>query len=730
MPLQKLQFRPGVIRDVPAYTNTGGWYDCNLVRFKNGFPQPVGGWQRFSDSQFEGTCRDLITWVSLSGKNYIGIGTNKKYYLEEGGALTDITPVREIATLTNPFTATNGSTTLTVADTNHGCDVGDYVTFSGATGLGGNITAAILNNEYEITSIVNANSYTVTMPVAANASDTGNGGSVTAAYQITIGLDTQVGGTGWGAGLWGGASNPFSTTTLGSSPIATNTATNVSSPNVRTTLTITQSLHGLSNGDSVVISGATSVGGVTSTFINGAFEISGVSTNTYDIVVNTNATSTTTGGGSAVVVQAFKASQGVGWGEASTISVGNSLRLWSSDNFGQDLIFCVRDGGIYYWSPTLGANTRGIALNDATLTTDPACPTIGTLVRTSDQERHLIVFGGNNYFNNDGSINNSQDPLLIKWSDQENFTVWTPSATNSAGDLRIGTGTKIVHAVETKREILVWTDVALYSMQYLGPPYTYGINQIASNTTVLGFNSFANVDDTVFWMGNGKFYIYDGRTSELPCPLQKHVFENFNYSQSDKLHAAVNSKFNEVTWFYPSSNSFENDVYITFNYAEKAWTYGTIARTAWVDSGSEKYPIGAGVDNYLYNHELGTDDGSTNPPTALSTFIESSPIEIGSGDQFAFIRRIIPDIGFYESTSESPTVTMTLKTQNYPGANYQNTSNSSISQVATIPVEQFTDQAFVRLRGRQVIFGISSDQVGTFWTLGTPRIEIQPDGKR
>ena len=234
----------------------------------------------------------------------------------------------------------------------------------------------------------------------------------------------------------------------------------------------------------------------------------------------------------------------------------------------------------------------------------------------------------------------------------------------------------------------------------------------------------------MFWMGNGKFYIYDGRTSELPCPLQKHVFENFNYSQSDKLHAAVNSKFNEVTWFYPSANSEENDVYVTFNYAEKAWSYGTLARTAWVDSGSNEYPIGASPDHYLYNHELGTDDGSTNPPTALSTFIESSPIEIGSGDQFAFIRRIIPDIGFYESTSETPTVTMTLKTQNFPGANYQNTSNSSINQVATVPVEQFTDQAFVRLRGRQVIFGISSDQVGTFWTLGTPRIEIQPDGKR
>lgn len=622
MPLQKLQFRPGIIRDVPSYTNGGGWWDGNLVRFKNGFPQPVGGWQRYANVQFNGTCRDLISWVALSGANYIGIGTTTKFYVEKGGVLEDITPLRATETLTNPFAATNGSATLTVTDASNGCQVGDFVTFSGATGLGGNVTAAVLNQEYQVASIVSANAYTITLPVTANASDTGNGGTVTARYQISIGLDTQVGGVGWGAGTWGRG----------------------------------------------------------------------------------------------------------GWGSAATVSVGSSLRLWSSDNFGQDLIYCVRNGGIYYWSPSYGAGVRGDALSS--LTTDPACPTIGALIRVSENERHVIVFGGNNYFNNDGSINNSQDPLLIKWSNQEDYTVWSPSATNTAGDLRLGSGTKIVHAVETKREILVWTDSALYSMQYLGPPYTYGINQIAANTTTLGFNSFANVEDLVYWMGNGKFYVYDGRTSELPCPIQKYVFDNFNYAQSDKVFAAVNSKFNEVTWFYPSANSSENNVYVTYNYAERAWTYGTLARTAWIDSGTEEYPIGASPDHYLYNHEYGTDDGSTNPFSPIHAYLESSPIEIESGEKFAFIRRVIPDIGFYDSTSNTPTVTMTFKTQNFPGANYQNTSNSSISQTATIPVEQFTDQAFVRLRGRQVSFKISSEQVGTFWTLGTPRIEIQPDGKR
>lgn len=622
MPLQKLQFRPGVIRDVPAYTNTGGWYDCNLVRFKNGFPQPIGGWQKYATNTFNGTCRDLISWVALNGSSYVGVGTTTKYYVERGGVLEDITPLRDTVTLTGPFSASNGSATLTVTDVNHGCVANDFVTFSGATSLGGNVTAAVLNTEHQIATIVDPDTYTITLSVTANASDTGNGGTVTAAYQINTGLDTQVGGVGWGAGTWGRGT----------------------------------------------------------------------------------------------------------WGSATTLSVGNSLRLWASDNFGQDLVFNVRNGGVYYWSPTYGGGSRGVALSS--LSSDPACPTIGTVVRTSDTDRHVIVFGGNNYYDNSGSIVNSQDPLLVKWSDQEDYTIWTPTALNSAGDLRLGSGTKIVHAVETKREILVWTDAAMYSMQYLGPPYTYGLTQIAANTTTLGFNCFANVDDTVFWMGNGKFYVYDGRTSELPCPIIKYVFDNFNYQQSDKVFAAVNSRFNEVTWFYPSANSFENDVYVTFNYAEKAWTYGTLARTAWIDSSTSLYPIAAGTDNYLYSHEFGVDDGSTNPFSPINSYLESSPIEIESGDKLAFIKRIIPDIGFYNSTSASPNVTMTLETQQFPGSNYNNTTNSAVVQTATIPIEQFTEQAFVRLRGRQVSFKISSDTVGTFWTLGTPRIELQPDGKR
>lgn len=621
MALQKLQFRPGLIKDVSSYTNEGGWFDGNLVRFRNGFPQSVGGWQKYATTQFLGICRELNNWIALNGANYLGIGTTSKFYIESGQELFDITPLRETVTLTNPLTATNGLATINVYDVNHGAFTGDYVTFSGATGLGGNITAAVLNQEHQITFVVDADNYQITASATANASDTGNGGTVTAAYQINSGLDTQVGGTGWGAGTWGRG----------------------------------------------------------------------------------------------------------GWGSATTLSVGNTLRLWASDNFGEDLIFNVRDGGIYYWDATTGTGVRGVELDS--LSTDPSCPTIATQIIVSDNDRHVIAFGANNFINNDGSINPLQDPLLIRFSTQEDPTVWTPSATNSAGDLRLGAGTHIIRAIETKREILVWTDLSLYSLQFLGPPYTFGINPIASNITSIGYNCYATVEDNVFWMGMGKFYVYNGRTDELPCPIKNHVFTNINMDETDKVYAAVNSEFNEITWFYPTANASENDVYVTYNYAEKAWSYGTLARTAWLDRGTNQYPIAASPDRYLYNQELGTDDGSANPPVAINSYIESSPFDIGEGDQFAFIRRIIPDLTFINST-DSPQATMTLKMQQFPGSNYSTTDSGTVTQSATVPVEQFTTQIFTRLRGRQVTFRVESDKVGTRWSLGSPRLEIQADGRR
>jgi len=614
MPLQKLQFRPGIVRDLTGYTTEGGWRVSNLVRFRYGFPETIGGWAKVSNDTFLGTCRSMLNWTTLSGDNILGMGTHLKYYLERGGQFNDITPLRATVTLTSPFTATNGSSVINVYDFDHGCTDGDFVTFSGATGLGGNVTNTILNQEYQIT-YVDDDNYTITVSVTANASDTGNGGTVTAAYQINTGLDTQVGGTGWGAGTWGRGT----------------------------------------------------------------------------------------------------------WGSAASLSATNTLRLWAQDNYGEDLVFNVRNGGIYYWDASMGYSTRGVTL--ASLSTDPSVPTLAAQVLVSDRDRHVIAFGANQ----GGST--AQDPLLIRFSSQEDPGDWTPTATNTAGDLRLGNGSTIVKAVETKREILVFTDTSLYSMQFIGPPYTFGIQTISTNISINGYNSSIPIDDTVFWMGDREFYVYTGKTDPLQCPLKDYVFNDFNFDERDKVYAALNSEYNEVTWFYPSASSSENDRYVTFNYREQVWTYGNLARTAWLDHGVRQYPQATSPNNYLYNHEFGVDDGSTTPATPLNAYIESSPLDIGDGNQFSFVRRIIPDVTFINSTND-PRLDMVIKTQNYPGSNYVAGSDSSVVRTATVPVEQYTQVSDIRLRGRSVILRIESNRVGTSWRLGSPRIEIQPDGRR
>jgi hypothetical protein len=616
MPLQKLQFRPGVVTDVTGYTNDGGWRVSNLVRFRFGFPQSIGGWEKYSaTNQFLGTCRSMLNWVTLAGANLLSFGTNLKYYIEQGGRNYDITPIRKTVTLNNPFTATTGLSTIAVYDVAHGCVNGDFVTFSSATSLGGNITATVLNKEYQIT-YVDADNYRITVASTANGSDTAHGGAgVVAAYQINTGLDTQVGGTGWGAGTWGRGT----------------------------------------------------------------------------------------------------------WGSAATISASNTLRLWTQDNYGEDLVFCVRNGGVYYWYASTGLNVRGVTLSS--LSTDPQTPTLAIQVMVSDRDRHVIAFGSNY------GTGTAQDPLIIRFSNQEDPFTWTSTATNTAGDLRLGSGSTIIRAVETKREIVVFTDLAAYSLQFIGPPYTFGIQQLAAGISVAGFNSFATVDDTVYWMGKSAFYVYTGKVDNFPCPLNNYVFGNFNFAQSDKVYAVPNSEFGEITWYYPSANSEENDLYVTYNYGDKVWTYGAMARSAMLDRGVRLYPIGAGLDGYLYNHELGFNDGSTEPATPLNAYIESSPMDIGDGDRFSFVRRILPDVSFVDS-EDSPQLNMILKTQNYPGSAYQSGSDSGIYQTAVVPIQQFTPVKDVRLRGRSVIFRIESNKLNTRWILGSPRLEVQPDGRR
>jgi len=641
MPLTKLAFRPGIQKEITSYSNEGGWNDCDKVRFRAGFAEKIGGWQKFATNSYLGTARALHPFVGLDKSRYLGVGTNKKYYVHEGGAFLDITPIRlTTAAGDATFAASNGSSTITVTENGHGAIAGDFVTFSGAATLGGVITANVLNQEYEIQSVVNENSYTIIArseattiasitndgainrtAVTANSSDTGNGGgSVVAAYQINAGLDTSVTGGGWGAGTWG-----------------------------RST-----------------------------------------------------------------------------WNGDADISVTSSiLRIWTHDNFGEDLIINVRDGDIFYWDTSAGTSTRSVKLSDRT-NADAGTPTIAKQVIVSDVDRHVIVFGCDGV----GAIG-TQDPLLIRFSSQEDPTTWIPSATNTAGDLRIGSGSEIVTAVETRQQILVITDVSVHSMQFLGPPFTFGVQMISENITIRSPQAAVAVDDTVFWMGVQEFYVYSGSVKKLPCSVKDHVFSDFNTDQAEKVIAGVNSSFGEIWWFYPSSNSTENDKYVIYNYEQQIWYIGSLTRTAWLDRGINDFPIAANTDNYLYNHESGFDDGSTN--TALSAHIESSQMDIQDGDGFLFIRRILPDLTFRTSTgsgSDNPAANFILKARNFPGTNYGTPETGGVTQTSTSPIEQFTDQVHVRLRGRSFALRVESTAEGVGWRLGSPRVDIRPDGRR
>lgn len=629
MALSKLQFRPGINTEITSYSNEGGWFDCDKIRFRINFPEKIGGWQPFSADTFVGTARSLEPFFSLEGARYTAIGTHLKYYIEEGGVYHDITPIRFTAGAgESTFAATPSSSTLIITDVDSGAALDDFVTFSDAVSLGGNITAEVLNQEYQITQIIDADTYTVTAKdtdgneVFANASDLGDGGSSTVAeYQINTGLVNAIAGNGWGAGPWS-----------------------------RST-----------------------------------------------------------------------------WGSGvSLLITGNILRLWDQDAFGEDLIMNYRDGGIYYWDTSANAIGtewgRAVALSDLP-GADDFTPTIAKQIIVSDVDRHIIAFGCDDEYSR-----GLQDPLLIRFSDQENPLVWASQATNTAGSLRIGSGSEIICAVETRQQIVVFTDVSLHAMQFLGPPFTFGINLISENVTIASPNAAQAVEDTVYWLGREDFYVYTGQVQKLPCDVRNYVFDNFNTDQTEKVTSGLNSTFNEIWWFYPTGDSDENDSYVVFNYAQNVWYYGSLARTAWVDGGVNGYPIAAASDNRLYYHEIGHEDGETGEP--LYSFIESSPIDIGDGEQFMFITRIIPDLTFSGSETPTPKVDFTVKMRNFPGSNYNQIVDSEVDRIATFPLEQFTGQLHVRLRGRSMALQISSDEPGTQWRLGSPRIDMRTDGKR
>ena len=620
----KLKFQPGFYTESTDYSATGRWIDGNFMRFRDGYPEPIRGWQKANSNAFLGKCRDMRWWSSLSGNIYVSIGTHLKMYAFRGDYL-DITPLRSSGTLAaSPFatdTSTNsaGTTVITVTHTSHGAIPNDFVTFAGATGPVNGVAASVLNAEHQIIQVVNANSYRIRVTATASANGSG-GGTPTFAYQINTGLDSTLFGNGWGAGTWGRG----------------------------------------------------------------------------------------------------------GWGTAADVSAeGAKLRLWSAAPYGEDLLFCPRDGQIYYWDSSSGG--RGVLLSSLSGAAD--VPTVAKEV-TASAERHVIAFGCNPY----GSA--TQDPMLIRWSTYEDATMWTPLPTNAAGDLRIPSGSKFITHVQTYQEVLVFTDTSVHSLRYVGAPFYYGIDVISSKVSIIAPKAKAIAQDTVYWMGSGQFYSYRGALNPLNCSVLEYVFNDINESQRDKIYCGTNLTESEVTWFYPSAGSDEVDRYVTFNYAENLWYYGTLGRTAWLDRQDIQFPMATDANGYLYYHEYGAEDGSTNPGSAIPAYIESGYVEVGEGDKYMFVDKFVPDVTFRKSSETvlNCSISVTFTMADWPGASNSTdgTTSGSIvrSSAHNATVETYTNYINLRMRGRMAKVRYSSNLAGMSWRVGTPRINVRPDGRQ
>ena len=628
MPYAKYIFKPGIDREGTDYSNEGGWYDANLVRFRKGRPEKIGGWAKNTLNTFLSTCRALHAWVNLSLTKYLGLGTTWKYYILQGNVFNDITPLRTTTSAGDvTFAASDGDATITVTDASHGAVANDFVTFSGAATLGGLITAAVLNQEYQIATVTSTNVYTIEAKdtdgdeVTANSSDSGNGGSsVVGAYQINVGLDVFVEGSGWGAGTWGAGT----------------------------------------------------------------------------------------------------------FGSVSAISSSSQLRNWSHDNFGEDLVMNPRGGGVYYWDQSGGATTRAVAVSD--LAGAILAPTIALQVLVSDIDRHVVCLGADP-INASNQRTSASDPMFICWSDQENITDWEPIATNTAGSLRLSSGSEIIGGLSSREEILIWTDISMYSMQFIGAPFTFGVNLINQGVGLIGPKAAVNTPDGVYWMDRKGFYKYGGSVQLVPCSVHYYVFSDFNQEQYFQTFGFVNKQFNEVGWFYCSSGVTTIDRYVVFNYAESSWTIGQLSRSAWMDEGIFDDPVATYTTanvGYLYDHETGNDaDGAPMD----NVYIQSSDFDINDGDYFTFIRKIIPDVKFTGSGGSDQTINFVLKSRDFPG--------DSLTTDTTQNVTSTTQKLDIRIRARQLTFRIESDddnlsevRLGVGWRLGDTRMDVKPDGRR
>ena len=695
MALKKLVLKPGVNRENTRYTNEGGWFESDKVRFRQGTPEKIGGWSRISVSYFVGVCRSLWNWITLENFNLLGVGTNLKFYLENGGQYYNITPIRSAAILSNPFATTNLSTTVTVTHVAHGAVNSDFVTYSNVATVGG----LDLNGEFQIT-LIDSSSYTITSATAATSTVAAGGGTtVSAVYQINTGLAYETPLTGWGAGNWGSGTWGFGGT-------STSALRLWSQNNFGEDL-----VYGFRGGPIYYWDASFGLSPSSFTVTIGA---SAVVTASISLLDNTAVILTNTGFPSALPTGLV-----VGTTYYVKNSTGTTFNL-SATPGGVAITTSGSQSGIHYIMPN--------GINIVSLASASDCPIIQNFVFVSDISRFVFAFGCNDY------SSTAQNPMLIRWSDQESVVNWTPSATNQAGSVTLSHGSSIITSIQTRQEILVWTDSAIYSLQYLGPPVVWSSQLMGDNISILGQNAAAQASGVVYWMGVDKFYSYDGRLQTLNCDLRRFVYQDINLNQSQQVFAGTNEGFNEVWWFYCSASSFTVDRYVIYNYVEKVWYYGTMARTAWVDSGLLDYPVAATYTYNLVNQEYGLDNNETGTPAGIEAYISSSEFDIDDGDRFGFVWRMLPDLTFSGSdASPTPQVTYTLYPMQNSGSGTGTAVNKDVDKLTGAQytvTEGFTGQINTRVRGRQLILKVSSDNLGTAWQLGATRIDIRPDGRR
>lgn len=740
--LAKIKLQPGINRDTTNYANTGGWFDSDYMRFRNGLPEKIGGWTKIYTDQAAliGVCRKLYDWSDLNGNPYLACPTNVKFYVDNSTTIIDITPLRRSVTLgTDPIITTQYSNVVTVIDVNHGAVVGDYITISGATAIAG-VPASVFNNEFRVNTVINADAYTVVISTPTNSNDldinfltdtytfylngAGGGSNVSVKYQFHPGISTSATYQGWGSGGWGGMPGSFGwgfgpATTVttyysglwtvdnyGEDMVACPrdlvngvqlTSAGIAVANTSNVVTVTRTNHGYVSNTAIVIGGVTtSLGGIPTSQINGTHTITVTNANAFTFTVANTASATETGGTNSYIYTP----------------------------------------SIIYWDVT-DTDGPAVSLGDlGPVYSKSYLPYVATEIMVSDQNRQIIAFGCNPF-----DVTKPQDKMIVRWSDSQDPTNWdTADTTKTAGEQRLSSGSFIVTAIQNREEILIWTDSSLYSMSYIGPPSGYGFNLIGSNFDIIGPNSKIVTGSVAYWMGSNNFYMYDGKIAPMPCTVRDYVFTNLSREDGDKVYCSSDSGNNEIIWFYPSETqgpvgTREVDRYVTYNYVENAWYYGSLARTAWLDRRGHTNPRAASPSGILYNHEDGFDDGSTNPPSPINAYIQSSAIEIEDGNNFMFVNRVIPDITFRDSTThdgQQPYVSFTIKPQNFPGAAIGAGNERTVTRnsAATLTVNRFTDQVFTRLRARSVALRVESNVTGASWRLGVPRFDMRQDGRK